>query len=144
MVQSYRQALDLLWDDKKNYQVKKGEFIERLRAVETRGFTHGFFKKKQEDISNYRERTGLGNRQYVGKVLGRVGEMVEILAKNQIRLSDSLDVLSPKIIRKITINRFMDKKGNDLGEVVNTNDIFYFVTDLDLRPGDLLRKIITK
>lgn len=138
----YRQALDLLWNRPNEYKKKKQYFLKQLEAINTRGFTHGFFDQKQQDIPNYLERTGRGNRQYVGKVVGKQGMLVKVVAKNQIKLTDELDVFTPREMKKIKIESFLDMKGNDLGEVVNTNDVFYIKTKLVLHDGDLLRKVI--
>ncbi|MFZ5392571.1 MAG: peptidase U32 family protein [Patescibacteria group bacterium] len=142
VVRAYRQALDMIFDDLKSYKKNKKKFVGDLMSINTRGFTHGFFMENQADISNYNERSGGGDRQYVGKVIGRVGELTKILAKNQMKLTDEFELFSPSTTHKLKIKEFLNDQEEKIGEVVNTNDIFFIKNDFPLPDSTMIRKVL--
>lgn len=142
VVRAYRQALDMIFEDPKLYKKNKKKFLRELMSINTRGFTHGFFMEEQADIPNFNERSGRGDRQYVGKVIGRVGELTKILAKNQMKLTDKLEFFTPSLTNKLRIKEFLNGQGKKIGEVVNTNDIFFIKNDFQLQESAMIRKVL--
>lgn len=139
-VRVYRQAMDDYFENIEKYKVNIPEYLNELQAATSRGYTTGFFGADGANMVNLEFQRKEKEKQFVGLILGRVGDSLKIEARNQIKLTDKLDVLTPDGIKELVIDKFLDAEGNDMGEVVNTNYIFY-INGYDLPEYSMIRRL---
>ncbi len=111
--QCYRQAID---------QAVAGEpldpkLIGVLENLAHRGYTDGFYQRHHsEDHQNYI--TGASNahkQQFVGELLRRDGDWLEIDVKNRFAVGDRLEIILPNgQNRTITLDKMADQNGNGI------------------------------
>ncbi len=140
VVSVYRQAMDDYFENKDKYKNNLSRYLNELQAATSRNYTTGFFGADGANMVNLEFQRKEKEKQFVGKVIGRVGDLLKIEARNQIKLGDSLDVITPLGIKEMKIEKFLDIDGNDLGEVVNTNFVFY-VAGYEFPEYSMIRKI---
>lgn len=140
VVNAYRKALDLVSKSIDEYNKIKDEFVSELAAIETRGYTAGFFGGDQSSISKKDGLEKEGQKKFVGLVIGKDNNLLKIQARNQIKLSDNLEILSPGSIYKFQIKSFLNDQGEDMGDVVNTNTVFYVESNLNVSDYSFVRK----
>lgn len=140
VIRIYRQALDQYFENIAYYQKNIPNYLDELKSATSRGYTTGFFGSDGTNMVNLEFRSGEKEKQFVGLVLGRVGDLLKIEARNQIKIGDNLDMLTPGGIKEFRLNEILDAGGNDVGEVVNTNYIFY-VKGYDFPEYSMVRKL---
>ncbi len=145
---AYRRAIDSLLKDQDNYQPDPILQTE-LAKTSHRQFTTGFnFKDKFSEQSEYLETSyPVQTHEFMAIVTQDYQDgFVQIQQRNRFRVGDELEVLSPsdnfnKII-KITSIKNLD--GEFIDDAKNVQETIYIATDLQLKQGDILRKVATK
>lgn len=141
VVRAYRQAIDLASANMDKYQLEKNSLLTELLAIDTRGYTTGFFGGENANIAKKDGLEKEGQKKFVGLVVGRDGDFLQIQARNQIKLSDSLEIMSPQNVNVFKIEAFLNDNRQDMGEVVNTNTVFYAKSDVDAPVNSFVRRI---
>jgi putative protease len=141
VVGQYRLAIDDYFADKKRYKDNIENYISELNAATSRGYTTAFFGKDGSNMVNLDFQRQEKQKQFVGLVLGEVGERTQIEARNQIKVGDKLDLYTVNGVQEIRIDEFLHEDGSKMGDVVNTNTIFYVKTN-QWPKYSMIRKII--
>ena len=144
VVRAYREALDMIIKGQYYFKKNKAKLMRELESVNTRGYTYGFFDGCQADVSAIkRHENKNGNRKFVGLITNFKDGLVRVVAKNQIRVSDDLELLTKDGVKKIKIKKFIDEDGKEITSgIVNTNAIFYFKSKKSIHNYAMLRKIV--
>jgi U32 family peptidase len=125
VVRIYREALDDWQKDPTIYREKIPYYTQELTASTTRGYTTGFFGQAGFQMVNLELERVPREYEFVGLVQSSEGEQLKIEARNQIKRSDQLEIITPSGVFELPVEKFLSDQGEDLGEVVNTNHIFY-------------------
>ncbi|MCX8018288.1 MAG: U32 family peptidase C-terminal domain-containing protein, partial [Rhodocyclaceae bacterium] len=91
--QSYRRAID----DAVAGRPFDARLVGALDSLANRGYTPGFFDRHPDrDYQNYLSGLSqMGSSQYVGEVIGYVGECAEVEVKNRFAVGDRLEIIHP-------------------------------------------------
>jgi len=141
----YRQALDLYLESPDEYQEWMQNIDDELSSITTRGYTTGFFlgdpgnSPGQAHLVNYDFRRTEKAKDFVGLVLGCEDGRVKVEARNQIKTSDKLDIMTPTGVDELKIDKFILESGEET-DVVNTNTVFYFESSRDFLVNSMIRK----
>lgn len=143
---AYRRAIDAMLKDVENYKVDP-ILEQELLKTSHRKYTTGFnFKDKFKEESECIESSyPVQSYEFMAIVLEKTKDgYVKIEQRNRFRVGDELEVLSPdnnfnKII-KVTNIKTTDNE--EIDDAKNVQQILFLKTDLELHPGDILRKKI--
>lgn len=143
---AYRRAIDAMLKDVENYKVDP-ILEQELLKTSHRKYTTGFnFKDKFKEESECLESSyPVQSYEFMAIVLEKTKDgYVKIEQRNRFRVGDELEVLSPdnnfnKII-KVTNIKTTDNE--EIDDAKNVQQILFLKTDLELHPGDILRKKI--
>lgn len=141
---AYRRAIDAMLKDVENYKVDP-ILEQELLKTSHRKYTTGFnFKDKFKEESECLESSyPVQSYEFMAIVLEKTKDgYVKIEQRNRFRVGDELEVLSPdnnfnKII-KVTNIKTTDNE--EIDDAKNVQQILFLKTDLELHPGDILRK----
>ena len=143
---AYRRAIDAMLKDVENYKIDP-ILEQELLKTSHRKYTTGFnFKDKFKEESECLESSyPVQSYEFMAIVLEKTKDgYVKIEQRNRFRVGDELEVLSPdnnfnKII-KVTNIKTTDNE--EIDDAKNVQQILFLKTDLELHPGDILRKKI--
>ncbi len=136
---AYRRALDLLAESREAFDAALPELMQELRCASHRDSDTGFLLGKPETPG---EAEGFHqDREYTARVLGRDEKTgkTRLLLKNRFFAGETLELMSPGGIRKVTASKMIREK---TGEELDTLGIAGETILMDLPPceaGDLLR-----
>ena len=136
---AYRRALDLLAESREAFDAALPELMQGLRCASHRDSDTGFLLGKPETPG---EAEGFHqDREYTARVLGRDEKTgkTRLLLKNRFFAGETLELMSPGGIRKVTASKMIREK---TGEELDTLGIAGETILMDLPPceaGDLLR-----
>ena len=136
---AYRRALDLLAESREAFDAALPELMQELRCASHRDSDTGFLLGKSETPG---EAEGFHqDREYTARVLGRDEKTgkTRLLLKNRFFAGETLELMSPGGIRKVTASKMIREK---TGEELDTLGIAGETILMDLPPceaGDLLR-----
>jgi putative protease len=127
---AYRQALDLIKRGKYN-NAKKASLLKELDKTTHRTFTSGFMfnnsKKSSPELADNDNVGYIKKYRFAGSVTG-FSEQYDgpvILARNQVKINDILDILQPgKNPVKFKLVKMVNAKSGQPADVCNTNDSF--------------------
>ncbi len=130
--QVYRQAIDDAAAGKP-FDMKMMDTLENLA---NRGYTEGFYRRHVHDeYQNYETGNSIGvHQQFVGEVLGRNGDMLEIDVKNRFERGDSLEIMTPDGNRTFVLDELLDRRGNGVGAAPGNGHVVQIPAPLD---GDM-------
>ena len=136
---AYRRALDLLAESREAFDAALPELMQELRCASHRDSDTGFLLGKPETPG---EAEGFHqDREYTARVLGRDEKTgkARLLLKNRFFAGETLELMSPGGIRKVTASKMIREK---TGEELDTLGIAGEMILMDLpscEAGDLLR-----
>ena len=136
---AYRRALDLLAESREAFDAALPELMQELRCASHRDSDTGFLLGKPETPG---EAEGFHqDREYTARVLGRDEKTgkTRLLLKNRFFAGETLELMSPGGIRKVTASKMIREK---TGEELDTLGIAGETILMDLptcEAGDLLR-----
>ena len=136
---AYRRALDLLAESRKAFEQALPELAEELRSASHRDSDTGFLLGNPETPG---EAEGFHQeKEYIARVIGRDGEtgQARLLLKNRFFAGETLELMTPSGIRKVTAEPFVREK---TGEVMDTLGVAGEMIRMSLPgsgKGDLLR-----
>lgn len=110
--QAYRQAID----DAAAGKPFDMNLMDVLENLAHRGYTEGFYRRHVHDeYQNYETGNSIGvHQQFVGEVLGRNGDYVEVDVKNRFELGDSLEIMTPQGNLHFKLDELLNKKGESI------------------------------
>ena len=136
---AYRRALDLLAESREAFDAALPELMQELRCASHRDSDTGFLLGKPETpggAEGFHQ-----DREYTARVLGRDEKTgkTRLLLKNRFFAGETLELMSPGGIRKVTASKMIREK---TGEELDTLGIAGEMILMDLpscEAGDLLR-----
>ena len=136
---AYRRALDLLAESREAFDAALPELMQELRCASHRDSDTGFLLGKPETpggAEGFHQ-----DREYTARVLGRDEKTgkARLLLKNRFFAGETLELMSPGGIRKVTASKMIREK---TGEELDTLGIAGEMILMDLpscEAGDLLR-----
>lgn len=95
VIRAYRIAIDKYYEDPENY-VFDESLLEELKKASYRDFTHGFYNQKADETSqNYGSSSYIRNYDFMGIVVDKKDDMVQIEVRNRIFIGDEIEIISP-------------------------------------------------
>lgn len=139
--QAYRQAID----DAVAGKPFDMNLMDTLENLANRGYTEGFYRRHVHDeYQNYETGNSVGvHQQFVGEVMGRDGDMIEIDVRNRFEVGDSLELMTPQGNKRFTLEHLINKKGEDTQAAPGSGHKVRFKLDVpdDLEYGLLMRDL---
>ena len=139
--QVYNQAInDAMADKSFNQQLNTD-----LEHLAHRGYTEGFLQRHRHgDTQNYDYGYSKSDtQQFVGEVIGKNEEtgLIEIDVKNKFLLGDQLELMTPSGNKTFTLNKMVNKKGEDINDAKGSGHkvSIELDTDLSLSFGIIMR-----
>ncbi|HHY60145.1 MAG TPA: U32 family peptidase [Clostridia bacterium] len=140
VVKTYREALDLFWEDPERYRFRP-EWLSELKKVSDRGFTTGFYfgQPHREEPGKERERPEV---QFVGLVLDHPFPGLALVEqRNHFRVGDVLEVLEPEGEPSVfRLEELYDEAGAPLEAAPHARQRVYLAAPKKLTPYSLLRR----
>ncbi len=142
----YREALDLALSDPEKYQCKP-EWLEELQKLAHRGYTTGFYLKK-EPLAKVNEMQTefkkIQTHELVGKVLAYDPADSQILVevRNRLQVGDQVEILLPEKNLFLDTHQMVNQAGEPLLVAHNTYQVKFPVAR-EIPEGAILRKKIS-
>ena len=123
------------------------ELVKELEKTSHRRYTTGFnFKDKKHEESEYLEDSmPVQSHEFMAVVAENAKDgVVKIEQRNKFIVGDTLEVLSPTdtFNKTILVESLTDEQGKRVEEAKLVQQILLLKTDLKLKKGDILRKLI--
>lgn len=140
VVNAYRRAID----DYNNRKEFDPELFKEVEKTSHRRYTTGFYfgAKDKEYLDSSMP---IQTHEFMAIVKkDQCDGYVTIEQRNRFKVGDELEVLSPNntFNKKIMIQEMKDENGNNIVDASLVQQIILLKTDLDLKEGDILRKLI--
>lgn len=141
-VKTYREAIDMYYDNPHTFEVKN-EWVEELNKISNRGYCTGFYFDDPVQISPEDENKAATEYRFVGKIIERIDyQKFSVQIRNKLYKGDVLDILSRnKPSQKVNVADIIDHNGISISFAQPNSQVF-IVLDTDCSKNDLLRKII--
>ncbi len=142
-VDVYRKAIDLICDEKRDeFEERKDEFVEELSRVSNRGFTTNFFEGTPDNRSyNLESSKYINHYAFVGTVLNKGDDFVEILLKNPLSVGESVELRDRGLkAEKVKIEKIYSNRQKDFVEKGNPNDIVRIFGKFKCGVNSIVRK----
>ena len=141
VTRAYRQAIDQYFENKASYIKEVKNYQKELNKISNRGYTTGFyFGKPDSSVNNYKTSRAKSEWDVVGVVEKYNNKTAIIRVKNNIKVGDNLEVLTPSRIFKIKISKII-LNNNEL-KLAHPNQIIEITDFPDVVPYSFLRKKI--
>ncbi len=128
--QVYRKAID----DAAAGKPFDMQLMDTLENLANRGYTEGFYRRHVHDeYQNYETGNSIGvHQQFVGEVMGREGELLEIDVKNRFELGDSLEIMTPQGNLTFKLDQLENRKGESVKAAPGNGHIVRIPMPLDV------------
>ena len=139
VVNAYRRAIDALGTN-----ASTEELLAELNKASHRKYTTGFYYGS-DDKECLESSSPVQTHEFMAAVIGHnENGKVLIEQRNRFKVGDTLEVLSPTdtFNKTIIVTPMTDEKGNEVDDALAVQQKLYLTTDLQLQPGDILRKKI--
>lgn len=139
VVNAYRRAIDALGTN-----ASTEELLAELNKASHRKYTTGFYYGS-DDKECLESSSPVQTHEFMAEVIGHnENGKVLIEQRNRFKVGDTLEVLSPTdtFNKTIIVTPMTDEKGNEVDDALAVQQKLYLTTDLQLQPGDILRKKI--
>jgi putative protease len=140
VTRTYRQALDVLKQQKEKYKYRQ-EWVDELSKISNRGYTTGFAFAEEKINETNPEIKYIQTHEPVGVVLqyDPVKKMMLIGVRNHLAAGDEVELLLPDDTIKIDTHTIIDANGKLLKEANNDNQI-YLQLEREVPIGAVLRQ----
>lgn len=126
VAKAYKQAINAHYEGKK---INTEELLYELSKVGNRGFTTGFLLDKPDsDHYDYNTSKGIAGATFLGTIIDKENEKYKVVARNQIKLGDNVEWITPNQQIPAKIDAITDSYGENV-TVADTNDIIYLSLD---------------
>ena len=139
VVNAYRRAIDSLGTGASTDQL-----MAELNKTSHRKYTTGFYYGSN-DKECLESSSPVQTHEFMAIVIGKnENGKVLIEQRNRFKVGDTLEVLSPTdtFNKTILVTPMTDEKGQEVVDALGVQQKLYLTTDLQLQPGDILRKQI--
>jgi len=134
VAKAYKKALNSYYSGQK---LNTAELYEELANAGNRGFTTGFLLENP-DTSHYDYKASKSTLKslFQGVISEKINDnTIKVKAKNQIKLGDNVDFITPSFEKNVKILEITDNF-NEKKEVANTNDEICIKLDISGIPDD--------
>ena len=143
VVRVYRKAINQYYDNPKNFSIKT-EWINELSSVSNRGFTEGFFEKRNnlKDMENFETSGYVRKYNFIGIVKEVKKNYIVIEARNKIFKGDKCEIIT-KDFQNFTIilEELLDSEDNYVDFVQPMNIFKIRGNFMSIYPLSILRKL---
>lgn len=139
VVNAYRRAIDSL-----DTGASTDQLMAELNKASHRKYTTGFYYGSN-DKECLESSAPVQTHEFMAIVIGKnENGKVLIEQRNRFKVGDTLEVLSPTdtFNKTILVTPMTDEKGQEVVDALVVQQKLYLTTDLQLQPGDILRKQI--
>ncbi len=139
----YREAINSFYDNPEKFKIKN-KWIDELNSVSNRGYTKGFFEKRNNlNMENFESSGYIRNYQFMGIIKEKKEDKLIIESRNKIFKNENLEIITKNFENfNITLDEIFDVTGEPL-DFVQPMNIFYIKTDTNKIPVySILRKKI--
>ncbi|MGL4848568.1 MAG: peptidase U32 family protein, partial [Clostridium sp.] len=148
VVNAYRQAIDMYYNDPENYKLPR-DYKDELDKVNHRKYDTGFFfREPREDGIIYDSNFHIKDYDMVARVLSydEKTSIATCIQRNKFVKGETLEVLAPGTINQSFVaEEIYDEKGNELDMCQHPNMIFKIKTPFKLEEDDFFRaRVIRK
>ena len=140
VIQAYRQAVNLLFDNPSKYKKAKLNLKKEVAKAANRGLTTGFyFNKPNTETNNYKSAKTHAEWGYVGRVISydEDKKMLKFEGKNYLPTGAKIEILTPDTIFKTKIERIY--RNNELIETAHSGYIVEIPFDFSIPKDSLIR-----
>jgi len=88
--------------------------LREVHAVANRGYTLGFFDGSQKDLQNYGRKQHENPQSFLGivqPVSDSQGKLTSVLVRNQFKIGEAIEIVTPTDIISATVKAIQNKKG---------------------------------
>lgn len=136
---AYRIAMDCMNDD-----MDFAPLLRELDSVSHREYCTGYYYDREMQNSQIASDSGyIGEKSYLCNVLSydRENKLAKCKQKNKFSLGEACEYITPGQCGRIFhFTEMFDDKMNPIDSCPHPQQEFYLRTDIELRPGDLIRK----
>jgi putative protease len=139
----YREAINSFYDNPEKFKIKN-KWIDELNSVSNRGYTKGFFEKRNNlNMENFESSGYIRNYQFMGIIKEKKEDKLIIESRNKIFKNENLEIITKNFENfNIILDEIFDVTGEPL-DFVQPMNIFYIKTDTNKIPVySILRKKI--
>ncbi|RJP73209.1 MAG: U32 family peptidase [Ignavibacteriales bacterium] len=146
VVSVYRKAIDLYFEGKLTDELKK-QFVEDLRTVYNRGFSHGFYfdVPSSEDYSPTYGSIATTKKEYIGKVINYFKQpkaaYIQIESGKIVLGDDILIIGKTSGVIEIKLDKMLDEE-TEITEAKKGKRVT-FISPNQVRPNDMVYKVVT-
>ncbi len=146
VVSVYREAIDLYFEGKLTDELKK-QFVEDLRTVYNRGFSHGFYfdVPGSEDYSPTYGSIATTKKEYIGKVINYFKQpkaaYIQIESGKIVLGDDILIIGKTSGVIEIKLDKMLDEE-TEITEAEKGKRVTFISPD-QVRPNDMVYKVVT-
>ncbi|GAA4816464.1 U32 family peptidase [Marinicella pacifica] len=137
--QVYRQAID----DAEAGRPFNPDLNEALSHLANRGYTEGFLQRhRPQDAQNYERGHSISHsQQFVGEIIGRQGDQVQIAVKNKFLTGDRLELMTPAGNLTFTLETMHNQDGETITDAKGSGHLVTIPMDqsIDVNMGLLMR-----
>ena len=144
VVNSYRNAIDSIYENPDNYNYEK--YLTELEKTKTRGLTTFYFNSRDnKDFQDYAGRQYNADYEFGGKVIKKIEDKVLIEIRNKLSVGDTLELIVPGKIEPVVfeINELWDDETMEKIDTVNPGRAEQKVVlkiPYDVREGWIIRR----
>jgi putative protease len=140
VTKTYRQALDLYWEDPENYSFQESWWGE-LEKTSDRGFTSGFFFGQPEMETERREEQ---QWEFAGVILSYDRQRQKALVEQRNRFSqkDMLEIFGPNTPGKVFILDYLEnEQGERISSAPHPQQKVWIHVPMEVEPFSLIRRL---
>ncbi len=137
---TYRQAIDLYFQDPAKYEAEKDNLFSEIQKTSSRGFTTGFYyHKPNEDTNNYQSARTVSGWSFIGLVKNydKNKKMAVVEVKNQLNNHQPAEIVTPEKIINYNLNTMIHN--NTKVDVVHANYIIHIPLEEEIPQNSFLR-----
>jgi putative protease len=137
---AYREALDLAMEGKP----PTPEILELIESINTRGYFTGFwYGKPGAEGQNYEDRSNYNNNFCFAGIIRKIdGKEVTMETRNQLKIGDKLDIITPDKKIPLTLKSFKNSKTGEMIDIAHAGQGFSinFEVPETIKEGFIVRK----
>lgn len=135
----YRGIIDECLSAKADFKFRP-DWLDELKKVSHRGYTEGFISSNEIEREKTQTSAYIKTHDFLGVVTGYIEGSVRVLVKNQFRLGDEIEVMTPNRLIRFKVEGMKDAVSGRFLEVANPNWTIDIDLGYELPPFSILRK----
>lgn len=140
VINAYRQAINILINNKENYKVPK-EIVDELDTISHRPYYTGFLFGKDINSQNYDFGGYIKKYDFIAIVNEDSENFIYCSLKNKIQVGDTIEIIQPSNpVIKIKIDNLYNSDKKRVSLINTPKEDFYFSYNGEIKKGSLVRK----